>query len=352
MTILRRLRKSADGRFADGERAYAKGRFARAAMLWKDAAACGHAEAAAHLGEMFAEGKGVLQSLTDAKYWFRLAAEQGVLRAQVRLAELCVAGSSAPVINTTSGALSLLCPNGITMERDDAMARRWAQTAAEQGDPSGQALLGYLLASGRGGATDHKEAARWYRLAAEQGNARAQLGFGTLLAGRFLGVPDYKDARNWFTRAAEQGNGTAMYYLGVLHQRGLDVPIDRDLAVQYFQRAAEAGSSDGNRCLGLAYLSGEGVPRDPVAAEACLRRAARTGDVEAMVRLGDYFANEMANAVDAMEWYRMAAGRGHQGARTMLDRISARTEGPVDQRGTPAVWCSDHGGSPQRSTGS
>jgi serine/threonine protein kinase len=57
---------------------------------------------------------------------------------------------------------------------DHTEARRWYRDAAEQGDADAQNYLGRIYAEGRGVVQDHAEAMRWYRKAAEQGHANAQ----------------------------------------------------------------------------------------------------------------------------------------------------------------------------------
>jgi TPR repeat protein len=42
-----------------------------------------------------------------------------------------------------------------------------------------------------------------------------------------------------------------------------------------------------------------------------------------MASLGDLFAGEAATIAEAMEWYRLAAERGHKAAQIMLRRIDA-----------------------------
>lgn len=327
--MFRWRRQSADGLFAVGVKAFDSSRFSEAAIAWKDAAMRGHAEAAARLADMFITGNGVLRSLPDAKHWYGVAAEGGIARAQVRFAELCLSAGGGSGPGSISGALAALCPHGVSLEPDEEMARHWARVAAKQGDAAGQALAGYLLASGRGGEADYQQAAYWYRLAAEKGQARAQLGLGILLAGTQLGDPSYGEAFEWFRKAAEQGNGTAMYYLGVFYQQGLGRPSDKSVAVAHYRRAADVGCIEGQRCLGKAYLAGEGIDRDVISAEAWLRKAARSGDADAMASLGDLYANESASNAQALEWYQAAADRGHKAARLLIDRISAR-----QQRGT------------------
>jgi TPR repeat protein len=80
---------------------------------------------------------------------------------------------------------------------------------AEQGDPVGEARLGYLYQAGLGGSQDFAAAAQWYRLAAGQGNAAAQNNLGSMYE-KGQGVPqDLVQAAAWFNLAAAQGNADA-----------------------------------------------------------------------------------------------------------------------------------------------
>ncbi|WP_029008338.1 tetratricopeptide repeat protein [Azospirillum halopraeferens] len=334
--------------YAGGNKAMARGKPAVAVAAWRRAALAGHAEAALKLGDAFTSGTGVLRSLVDAKHWYRIAAEAGLVRAQVRLAEICCAGIDAPASSLSAHAIAALCPNGTALERDDSLARHWALAAARQGDASAQALLGFLYASGRGGDVDHEQAAHWYRLAAEQGSSRAQLGLGILLAGHYLGEPDHAAALHWFRKAADQGNGTALYYVGIIHMKGLSVPADPVAACAWFERAARAGSAEGQRALGQAHIEGNGVERHPECAETWLRRAANQGDTEAMAALGDLHARITGNAAEALEWYRAAAGRGHKGAAAAVARLTEHRQRRAEDRSVPETGA---GGQHLTSTG-
>ena len=76
---------------------------------------------------------------------------------------------------------------------------------AEQGDPAGEARLGFLYQSGLGVPQDYAAAAGWYRMAAGRGNAAAQNNLA-LLYQNGQGVPaDLVQALAWFDLAAAQG---------------------------------------------------------------------------------------------------------------------------------------------------
>ena len=80
---------------------------------------------------------------------------------------------------------------------------------AEQGDPVGEARLGYLYQAGLGVQQDSAAAAQWYRLAAGQGNIAAQNNLGSLYE-KGQGVPrDLVQSAVWYSLAAAQGNPDA-----------------------------------------------------------------------------------------------------------------------------------------------
>ena len=80
---------------------------------------------------------------------------------------------------------------------------------AEQGDPVGEARLGYLYQAGLGVQQDSAAAAQWYRLAADQGNVAAQNNLGSLYE-KGQGVPqDLVQSAVWYSLAAAQGNPDA-----------------------------------------------------------------------------------------------------------------------------------------------
>lgn len=95
----------------------------------------------------YAAGKGVAKDIRQAADWYRKAAEQGNISAQVRLAALYLDGAKG-------------------FPRDLAQAAAWYRKAAEQGDVEAQGTLGVLYSMGTGVPHDDVEAYYWLDLAA------------------------------------------------------------------------------------------------------------------------------------------------------------------------------------------
>jgi hypothetical protein len=90
---------------------------------------------------------------------------------------------------------------------DDVTAARTFWPLAQAGDPRAQAILGYMLANGRGVPQNYIEAASWYRRAGEQGDPNAQYRLG-LMYDKGQGVPqDYVEAYKWLDLATGQARG-------------------------------------------------------------------------------------------------------------------------------------------------
>jgi TPR repeat protein len=89
-------------------------------------------------------------------------------------------------------------------------AVKWYRLAAEQGDVSAQINLGLMYDNGQGVIQDYKNAVKWYRLAAEQGDAFAQNNLGLMYANGQGVIQDYVSAHMWLNIAASSGNKSAI----------------------------------------------------------------------------------------------------------------------------------------------
>lgn len=126
-----------------------------ALRLYQAAAAQGDLGAISNLGVMYIKGEaGLIADATKAVELFREAADRGFPEAAYNLARSYMVGSGT--------------------DKNDALAVKYFQIAAEHGDPHAQYILGDWHERGLGGLVpDRAEAARWMQLAAEQGYKRA-----------------------------------------------------------------------------------------------------------------------------------------------------------------------------------
>ncbi len=261
--------------------------YLEAVKYYRQAAEQGYADAQNNLGYCYYKGQGVAQDCREAVKWYRKAAEQGYATAQ--------------------GWMGYCYEHGQGVQQDYREAVKWYRKAAEQGDADAQNSLGYCYAHGRGVVQDYQEAVKWYRKAAEQGYAGAQNNLGYCYQDGQGVQQDQQEAVKWYRKAAERGDAAAQYNLGFCYQYGCGVQQDQQEAVKWYRKAAERGDSDARRNLEnlLAKQKHEQEKRE----------------------LGETYLNEgnrywnTGNHEEAEKYFRLAAERGNEGAKAILERI-------------------------------
>lgn len=219
--------------------------------------------------------------------------------------------------------------NGDGVVEDPVEAVRWYQKSAAQDYTRAQAALGYMYSVGHGVGKDSAEAVRWFRLAAEKGHATAQYNLGIKYQTGDGVEKDSAEAAKWYLLAADQGTGhaKARYNLGVMYATGDGVPKDPLEAVLWYRKAAELNYAKAQANLGFMYATGDGVRRDPAEAVAWYRKAADQGDATALYNLGVMAAvgdGVPKDLVQAHVWMKEAGAQGDKNARPNLEAIEQK----------------------------
>jgi hypothetical protein len=94
------------------------------------------------------------------------------------------------------------------------------RTAAAQGNPQAQYVLGGVYFNGAGVPRNPSEGSQWLLRSAENGYAPAQSDIGVLYQKGFGVEQSYGDAMKWYRAAAEQGDILAQHNLGSLNAKG------------------------------------------------------------------------------------------------------------------------------------
>jgi TPR repeat protein len=108
----------------------------------------GDAAAQVQVGDAYAEGKGVARDPKQAGEWYKKAADQGNISAELHLAVLYRDGA------------------GKIFPRDAEQAAAWYRKAADQGDAGAEGTLGMLYTLGQGVPRSDVDAYFWLDLAA------------------------------------------------------------------------------------------------------------------------------------------------------------------------------------------
>ena len=157
--------------------------------------------------------------------------------------------------------------------KDYAGAAEWYRLAAEEGVVSAQLNLGVMYDNGKGVPEDDAEAVKWYTLAAEQGNAAAQLNLGIKYAKGQGVAQDDVEAVKWYKLAAEQGETAAQYNLGVRYATGKGVEKDYQRAHMWWSLVTVGGKyrslSMKNRAKIAAKMTHEQIEQAREMAREC-----------------------------------------------------------------------------------
>ncbi|MFB2579365.1 MULTISPECIES: tetratricopeptide repeat protein [unclassified Acinetobacter] len=166
------------------------------------------------VGAEYFRGEHVAKDMSKVKKYWQKAAEKGHTFAQYNLAILYQEGeidgqpnlekSFYWFLQSKSYYLSQYALGGT---KDLALARKYYQLAAVQGNASAQNNLGILYDKGLGVAKDRQQAKYWYSLAAEQGEASAEFNLGNYYYQSDWNIKDNRvQAEYWWKRAAAQGH--------------------------------------------------------------------------------------------------------------------------------------------------
>ena len=243
------------------------------------------------------------QDEKKAVEWYLKAAEQGLPRAQVRLA-ICYQNRVGVDVDMSSES-KIWFERGISGLKD----------SAKDGDPEDQFLLGLCYMNGYGVGYDRDEGEKWLRRAAKQGYAKAQYAYGARCCGS-------KDAVSWYRKAANKGFAPAQYSLG---EHYLESRKNVEKAMEWFRKSARKGVVPA--MLELAHIYEEGIGEVDADEELAFKwylRAAKKGIPSAQYEIGRRYENGdgvKENEKEALKWYRKAAEKDYWLAKDAVERL-------------------------------
>lgn len=215
------------------------------------------------LGTKYQTGDEVAIDYKEAMEWYRLAAEQGLAKAQFKLGLSYQYGFSANPAYPES--LFILNGDYATdydidcaifaygqehgIKDDFKQAIHWYQLAAEQGDAEAQYKLGTFYFYDIGVERSHPEAFKFTLMAAEQGLPKAQLKLGSFYEAGYGCGKDLSEAIKWYRRSAEQDHLSAILKMASRYHRGKGVPKSDVECLKWYRKSAELGHKDSQLCV-------------------------------------------------------------------------------------------------------
>lgn len=308
----------------------------------EEKAKAGDAFAQRDLALCYYYGNGVAKNIDTAEYWWKGAADKGVIDAcrslfalysgkkdfakaltyELRLAEH---GAADAAYN-----IGVMYSKGDGVIKNEAKAVEWYRRAAELCNASYCNYVGSLYFNGTMVRQDEAEAAKWFKRAAALGWKEGMLNLALCYLGRGLPVnylwayayanlsglesnPNTTLVGKAILANANKKNPTALYAMGIaqeqlgesaLSKKYIDKALETDdPAVYYFHgimmknkknyatainsliTAADAGNGDAQCELGFMYYNGDGVTKNYGTAASWLKKAAAQGDAQAMYML-------------------------------------------------------------------
>ena len=251
--------------FEDGVELYNKQQYTLALKKFLEASKCGSHDANNYLGYMYSFGFGVEQDKELAVKYYLKAIEGGNMHACANLASMYYYG------------------DGVDLDYEKAFF--YNQEGAKLGNSVCYNSLGWMYQYGQGVSVNYAKAKENYEKAAEMGNYYA---FDNIFYAYFRGdiIPDYRTVMKWIKKGIKLGYANSYYHLACTYRYGCDEDRDDRKAFDNFYIAAGKGHPEALFELGIAYKYGE---------------------------MGLNVNEDHANT-----YFKLAAERGHQGAKSHL----------------------------------
>lgn len=314
------------------------------------AAKKGHVDAAYGIARILDQPSVNGEELTDAIKWYRFAAENGRVDAQMRLGFLYQTGLYVRLdpekaiqyytMATASGKweaafnLAQVYDYSTGEFRNTDKAIELYKEAADAGHADSKFFYAQKILQGEIEGAEFQSAIDYLKEAAESGNTDAHLQYGLILIAfadsQELAAKAYKSIK----AAADAGNKSAVLELARISHFGLlpFLPPNPDLAVQIYTKLAAEGNKEARALLGYVFHHGEGVSIDIPRAANYYLMAAKDGSLEAQYNLGMLYLEGngiQQSEEEAIRWLTKAADRGHPMAALNLGVLFKRINDPT-----------------------
>lgn len=274
---------------------------AKKAIDWyTKAAEQGFAPGQYHLAECYRYGVGAAINYAKAEEWYHRAEMQDDAEATFALAELYLEGRTASADKAKPKSYELFIKS------------------ARLGHARGQCYAGDIYANGLTGEKDYALAAEWYEKSARQGYKMGQTYLGELyFHGRVPSAPaDLSKAAYWFKEAVAQKEPLAMAYLSQMYYNGLGgLKPDQEKATELMKASAAADCGLGKAMLAFSYEHGgdTGLPKNPAKAVQLYQETLATAPFLSAGRLGHCYQYGIGTDKDeklAVKCYEVGSEQG------------------------------------------
>jgi TPR repeat protein len=266
----------------------------------------GNREAQFNLGDMYALGHGVEQSIFFAHEWYRKSALQDYPKALARIHHLyeedCRLHSRGELNSEEEG-----------MNEKEFKKENNVRELNEYRLIHSATILGNTIEYFYNRFNALKESKTKDKNTHHEIGFHYQHGYGVRKIS--------KRAMDCYTSAATQGHPSAQYNLGLLYQSATKIKFNYNRAFKWYTLAAESGHSEAQNCLGYFYEKGLGVDLDLLKALHWYTQAAENNNKDASLNIARMYRKGAIDNMDhkeSIKWYITAAEQGSQASKNCL----------------------------------
>jgi len=329
----------------------------------------GNVKGQSALGQMYEKGYYVDVDMKEAIIWYKKAAEQSDINAQLSLAYIYrnVDGEkddkkALEVFSKLARAGNLDAQKklgysymmGERAPQNYKQAMYWFQKAQEQGDGYSCGAIGWMYSSGLGVEKNLQQALYWFKKGIERNDkyskneiaglekkierlAQASLhqksikeyNLGHKWERGIAGYEDHNKAIKHYKKAIKLGNIKAKFRLAQVYERSEQIARDYSSALYWYKKAAEHGDALAYYRVSKLYRAGHGVKKDDKLALQWCKEAAERGLGVAQGIMGSSYEFGWGTDVSyskARYWYELAIESGYQNAIGRLEKLNKKEQ--------------------------
>jgi len=298
----------------------------------------------------------------QAKYWYRLAAQQGEPRSLKKMGDFYRDGftdfDGTVILKDEERAFRFYLEANAYEDQLVKTRLKVTQLPEKQNESTvnhpvvwNHSMLNSIANQYANGSSEYvknlKKAFKWHQRAAElklqdsEGNSDSQCWLGQCYQGDYhfdkhsgAGIEqDECKAVSWFFKSANQNNPQGLFSLGLCYEKGIRSEQGLESPIDKYRQAAAKGHSEAMYRLGLCFenqIMLKGVSRDMVAAFNWHKSAGDKGHADALYRSGlcyELGVGTAQNLEKAYQCYKKAAMMDHAESKYQLGRCIVEGSG-------------------------
>lgn len=246
-----------------------------------------------------------------------------------------LAESGVPI---SQNALGRIYRDGINVEKNTELAKKWFEKAAEYGNEDAKINLADMLIA-EGKPEEREVALDLYMSAARRGNRDARNKLSRLLTQEKSDIG--KEVAEDFNKLLTLGNPSLYYEYADLIMKVTWNNEERLEALKWYEKSAEHRNVNAMYQIAIIYRDGKGPKPDNLKFIEWLKRAAENGHVISQVTLGNMYrdGNKVeSNESEAFKWYEMAAKNNNIDAIYQVATMYREGKGVEENRKESDHW--------------